>query len=175
MGLSRALAFTLRYEGGYVNDPKDPGGETRYGISKRAYPKLDIKNLTAEQASDIYRSDYWGPSGAAALPEPLDMVVFDTAVNMGIGKAIRMLQEVVCSSMDGRFGPATAAAVQQAIRRRGMNDVLEDYLKTRWREYDRLVARNSALRRFINGWRNRVEALASTVGVELGNQRTRST
>jgi len=54
----RCIAFVLRHEGGYVNDPRDPGGETKYGISKRAYPGLDIKNLTEEQAKEIYRQDY---------------------------------------------------------------------------------------------------------------------
>jgi hypothetical protein len=59
----RAVAFVLRHEGGYVNDPRDPGGETKYGISKRAYPRLDIKGLTEADAKEIYRRDYWEKAG----------------------------------------------------------------------------------------------------------------
>ena len=55
----KAVEFVLRMEGGYVNDPKDPGGETNFGIAKKSYPGVDIKNLTEEQAEEIYKRDYW--------------------------------------------------------------------------------------------------------------------
>jgi len=83
----RAMEFVFRWEGGYINDPDDPGGETHWGISKRAYPMLDIKDLTRDEARDIYRSSYWERAGCGALPWPLNLVVFDTAVNMGVGRA----------------------------------------------------------------------------------------
>jgi len=83
----RAMEFVFRWEGGYVFDPKDPGGETHWGISKRAYPMLDIKDLTREEAKDIYRSSYWERAGCGDLLWPLNLVVFDTAVNMGVGRA----------------------------------------------------------------------------------------
>ena len=79
-------------EGGYVNNPNDTGRETKYGISKRWYPKLDIKNLTLEQAAAIYLKDYWIPAGCDKLPWPLDWVVFDTAVNMGGDDAKKLLK-----------------------------------------------------------------------------------
>lgn len=63
----KAVAFVLRHEGGYTNDNRDPGGETKFGISKRAYPSLDIKNLTEEQAKVIYRRDYWDRAGCGDL------------------------------------------------------------------------------------------------------------
>lgn len=87
------LAFTLSWEGGYVNNPADPGGETKYGISKRAYPKLDIANLTLEQARDIYYRDYYLPSGADALPMPLAVVHFDSAVHHGLSRAAVWLKD----------------------------------------------------------------------------------
>ncbi|KWT77357.1 glycosyl hydrolase 108 family protein [Candidatus Magnetominusculus xianensis] len=62
-----AVRFVLDAEGGYVNDPDDPGGETKYGISKRAYPSLDIKSLTIEDAKRLYRRDYWGRASCDAL------------------------------------------------------------------------------------------------------------
>lgn len=89
----KAIAFVLSQEGGYVNDPKDPGGETNFGISKRSYPNLDIANLTIDDAKNIYQRDYWNTMGCNELSYPLDMIVFDTAVNMGIGGATNFLTQ----------------------------------------------------------------------------------
>lgn len=104
------LDFTLAEEGGYVNDPNDPGGETRYGISKRAYPDLDIKGLTRDAAAKIYERDYWAAVRGADLPAPVAIVLFDSAVNCGVGSAIRWLQEICQVRVDGDFGPKTLAA-----------------------------------------------------------------
>ena len=89
----RAIAFVLKWEGGYVNDPRDPGGETNMGISKNSYPALDIANLTRDQAVAIYQRDYWQASGADKLPWPLCLMHFDTAVNAGVGRANQLLQD----------------------------------------------------------------------------------
>lgn len=83
----RAVVFVLRHEGGYVNDPRDPGGETKYGISKRAYPHLDIKGLTEAEAKEIYRKDYWDKTGCGSLEWPLCFVHFDACVNLGVARA----------------------------------------------------------------------------------------
>ncbi len=83
----RAIVFVLRHEGGYVNDPRDPGGETKFGISKRAYPQVDIMSLTVNEAKDIYKTDYWDRAGCDGLAWPLCLVVLDTAVNCGVDKA----------------------------------------------------------------------------------------
>ena len=84
-----ALKFTLApfIEGGYVNDPNDPGGETKYGICKRDHPTVDIKNLTIDGAKAIYRSEYWNTAGCDNIPFPMDIVAFDIAVNQGVGRA----------------------------------------------------------------------------------------
>jgi lysozyme family protein len=86
------VAFVLEREGGYVFDPDDPGGETNMGISHRAYPDEDIKHLTRARAVELYKRDYWFKANCDALPEPLALVVFDTAVNMGVGKARDLLK-----------------------------------------------------------------------------------
>ena len=86
-----ALKFVLKWEGGYSNDPNDPGGETKFGISKRSYPNLDIKNLTVKQAKEIYFQNYWLKAGCDKLTSPLDIIVFDTAVNMGVSRAKEFL------------------------------------------------------------------------------------
>jgi lysozyme family protein len=84
---NEAVEFVLRWEGGYVNDPNDPGGETKYGISKRAHPDLDIKNLTLDEAKNIYYNDYWLKADCDHYFFPANYLMFDTAVNMGISRA----------------------------------------------------------------------------------------
>ena len=89
-----AVAFVLKEEGGYVNNPNDPGGETNFGISKRAYPEVDIAGLTADTAAEIYRRDYWDKLGdMEGLPAGLALLALDCAVNQGVGRARRFLAE----------------------------------------------------------------------------------
>ena len=105
-----ALAVTLRYEGGYVNDPRDAGGETRFGISKTQYPDVDIRNLTKERAAEIYREDYWLKYRCDQLPAPLGALLFDSVVNHSPNNPIRWLQTAVGVAADGVIGPRTIAA-----------------------------------------------------------------
>ncbi len=88
-----AVNFVLQWEGSYSNRKDDPGLETKWGISKRAYPTLNIKELTKEQAIAIYRKDYWAKCGCDNLPYPMDIIVFDTAVNCGVQRALTWYQE----------------------------------------------------------------------------------
>lgn len=78
-----AVALVLAHEGGYSNDPADPGGETNFGISKRAYPSLDIFLLTKDTATGIYRSDYWTPAMESAPTQAVANCALDCAVNQG--------------------------------------------------------------------------------------------
>lgn len=109
-----AFEVVVGHEGGYCNDANDPGGETKFGISRRAYPTLDIAALTLEDARAIYRRDYWNRVQADALPPPLALLVFDAAVNNGVGAAIRWLQMAAKVRVDGVLGPATLAACNAA-------------------------------------------------------------
>jgi len=102
---------SIQEEGGYSNDPKDPGGETNWGISKRAFPDEDIKGMTRAEAVRIYYNYYWQAPGIAALPIELAFQVFDAGINLGTTTAIRMLQSVVGVPADGQVGPQTRAAV----------------------------------------------------------------
>lgn len=113
MSFDKAFETLIGHEGGYVNDPRDPGGETRYGISKRAYPDVDIANLTLEQAKAIYLRDYWQRARCDELPPAVAFQVFDTAVNSGIGQSIRFLQRAVGVADDGVVGPLTINAVKR--------------------------------------------------------------
>jgi len=111
MNFDQAFVILIGNEGGYSNDPHDAGGETQFGISKRAYPDVDIKNLTLDQAKAIYKRDYWDKAQADQYDGQVGFHVFDAAVNSGIGTAIRLLQRAVGVKDDGVVGPATLAAV----------------------------------------------------------------
>lgn len=102
----------IGHEGGYVNNPRDPGGETKFGISRRAYPGEDIAGLSLDRAKQIYRRDYWGPAGCDAVPDGARFDVFDMAVNAGVKTAIRTLQRAVGETDDGILGPRTLQALQ---------------------------------------------------------------
>lgn len=104
-----AFSRLIGIEGGYVNDPADPGGETKFGISKRAYPDVDIASLTIDQAKALYRRDFWDP--LTDTPPAIKFQVFDFAVNSGMQTAIRKLQAAVGVADDGHWGPASAAAL----------------------------------------------------------------
>ena len=112
MNFDQAFETLIGHEGGYVNDPRDPGGETKYGISKRAYPGEDIAGMTLERARELYRRDYWGPAGCDAVPDVVKFDLFDMAVNSGVKTAIRTLQRAVGTEPDGVLGPVTLQAIQ---------------------------------------------------------------
>ena len=109
-----ALAFVLRQEGGYSHDSADPGGETNLGISLRSHPELDIRHLTAEQAAEIYREEYWNPLQCDRLPLAVALVLFDLAVHSGVFRAVRMLQRTLGLDDDGVIGPITVMSVKHA-------------------------------------------------------------
>lgn len=115
-----AVEKVLQLEGGYVHDPADPGGETKYGISKRTYPDVDIEGLTREDAVEIYYRDWWEKYGYGKIQDDrIAEKVFDLAVNMGPRKAHGFLQVAVILSggfnihSDGVLGPKTVAAVNE--------------------------------------------------------------
>ena len=109
--ISEAIGRLLNREGGYVWDPDDAGGETKYGISKRSYPGEDIKNLTPERATDIYLRDFYEAPGFHKLPIEYSEPVFDLGVHAGPQQAIRIMQRTVRVSADGAIGAKTVAAV----------------------------------------------------------------
>lgn len=129
--ISFDMAFDrlLGHEGRYSNDPRDPGGETNWGISKRSYPAVDIKNLSVDAAKSIYRRDFWQPL-ADAHPS-IKFQVFDFAVNGGLSVAIRKLQAAIGVADDGHWGLVSA----QALSSLDVNDVLLRFNAQRLRFY----------------------------------------
>ena len=122
------ISFSLKAEGGYVNDPKDPGGETKYGISKRAYPSVDIKALTLADAIAIYKRDYWDKVQGDTLPAGVDMILLDAAINSGSNKSIKLVQRALGIKDDGSLGPVTLSAILKADPTKLINDSIEQRL-----------------------------------------------
>jgi lysozyme family protein len=118
-----AFAVVVGEEGGYVNNPADPGGETRFGVSKRAHPEVNIAALTLDQAKAIYKSGYWDKVRGDDLPPPLALLIFDSAVNNGPSAAAKWLQQAVGVGCDGIIGPATLAA----IAKHALADVMAEF------------------------------------------------
>lgn len=113
MNFDLAFDRLLGAEGGYSNDPNDPGGETNWGISKRSYPSVDIKALTRDGAKEIYRRDFWNRINADKLADGVAFQLFDFAVNSGIETAIRYLQRALSVADDGHWGPISQAAADR--------------------------------------------------------------
>jgi len=148
MNFSEAFTRLLGHEGGYVNHPQDPGGETNWGISKRSYPQVDIKALTREQAMWIYQRDFWEPLGEAHTA--IKFQAFDFAVNSGMQTAVRKLQAAVGVADDGHWGPLSA----KALAAMDVNDVLMRFMAQRLRFW----VKCSAWPTMGAGWVNRAAA-----------------
>jgi lysozyme family protein len=122
---SQCLDVVLKEEGGYTNDPNDPGGPTNFGITIADLKEWrghdvtpeDVKNMSKAEAQEIYRSKYWNPMQCGDLPNGIDLEVFDFGVNAGIRTAVKTLQSVIGVSVDGSVGPITIAAAKAADAR----------------------------------------------------------
>jgi len=143
-----AMPILLEFEGGYVNNPQDPGGETKYGISKRAYPKEDIKDMTLKRAYEIYKRDYWDPLLIDQLPPRLRFTMFDTAVNSGVKQAVKMLQKTVGTVQDGVLGPKTLQAAWDMEQSKLAANFLGNRLQ--------FLASLNAFNAFGRGWARRI-------------------
>ena len=110
----KSIKFVLKAEGGYTNDPDDPGGETNYGIDKRSHPDVHIKELTLNEATDIYFTEYWVRFNCEQFLWPLNCVYFDCCVNTGQKQSNKFLQRAAGTEPDGVIGPKTLASVQRS-------------------------------------------------------------
>lgn len=112
MNFDEAFDRLMGHEGGYVDVPGDPGGETNWGISKRSYPGLDIADLTRADAKAIYERDFWQRGQMDQYDQAIAFQVFDIAVNSGIETAVRLLQRAAGVADDGHIGPVTVATIK---------------------------------------------------------------
>jgi lysozyme family protein len=150
---NRCIQVILRNEGGYVNHPSDPGGETNMGIAKKFYPDLDIKNLTRNQAIEIYHRDYWNKMKLHGIfDENIILQVFDMGVNAGIRTAIKIIQRIIDAQVDGYTGPETNGLINAYE-----GDLVELYKQERKKYYFDLARRKPQMQVFLAGWLNRVD------------------
>lgn len=148
------LDHVLRHEGGYVNHPNDPGGETNFGISKRSYPNENIRGMTKKRAGEIYKRDYWDAVRGDDLPYGLDLVAFDAAVNSGVSRGAKWVQGAVGAQQDGKIGPATLLRVSKVDTRASISAACTrrmDFLRTlgTWNDFGK-------------GWTRRVSDVKDT-------------
>lgn len=137
---ARSLDLIFQHEGGYGDHPSDPGGATNLGITRavlaswrgRPVSKADVRALTRAEAAKIYEAKYWVPAACDRLPTGLDLAVFDCAVNQGLGRAVKLLQQAAKVKVDGKIGPITLDAVKP--------DLLPEYMALRMQHYGSLTA-----------------------------------
>ena len=154
---SEALKVILHHEGGYVNHPKDPGGETNLGVTKRVYEDFggekEMKDLTKEDVEPIYKKNYWDRVKGDDLPEGLDLCIFDFAVNAGPGRAAKFIQRLVGTTVDGGIGPNTLKCIDDYVKKSSVDETIEKYQSMRQEYYEGL----STFETFGRGWTRRVD------------------
>jgi lysozyme family protein len=167
------LAHVLKHEGGFTNHPRDPGGMTNLGVTRRAWAewtkrKLDevdereMRDLLPENVEALYLERYWRACRCDDLPAGIDYAVFDCAVNSGPSRSAKILQETLSVTADGRIGPATIKAAQEA----GITGIIHDAVDARL-EYLRGLSTWDA---FGRGWERRCEDVRK-VALEMADKR----
>lgn len=153
----KCLETILHHEGGYVNHPKDPGGETNMGVTKRVYEEWggtkDMKDLTFEDVAPIYKKNYWDRVKGDDLSSGLDLCIFDFGVNAGTGRAAKFIQKMIGVTADGGIGPQTLRALgiyEEEVG--GVAEVIKEYQIRRQEYYESL----STFKTFGRGWTRRV-------------------
>ena len=157
----KSLALTLKYEGGFVDNPFDPGGATNMGVTLATLSnyrsctatKLDVKRLTQTEASAIYLKQYWEPLLAQQLPNGVDMFMFDYAVNSGPARAVKALQSSLGLPPDGNVKVSTL----QAALRQDQATLIRALASKRLGFLQRL----RSFQQFGRGWKTRVEAVTA--------------
>lgn len=158
----RALPIELAYEGGYVNDPDDPGSVTNLGVAQRTWQDYighpvtdsDMRALTGNMVGPLYKARYWDVVSGDNLPAGLDLIIFDSAINQGPGRAAKFLQSALGVVADGSIGPATLAAVAKCDVATTIHAVRE----LREAQYRSLPTFDH----FGNGWINRLNGIEQT-------------
>ena len=152
----KCLETILHHEGGYVDHPDDPGGETNLGVTKKVYDEWggtkNMKDLTVEDVAPIYKKNYWDRVKGDELPSGLDLCVFDFGVNAGTGRAAKYLQNMVGATADGAIGPATLRAVHAYVQIEGLEHAIGEYQHKRQGYYEGL----KHFATFGRGWTRRV-------------------
>jgi lysozyme family protein len=153
----KSFKLMLSSEGGYVDHPSDPGGRTNLGVTQAVWEnwighvsgEKEMRSLTPEMVKPIYKKKYWDACRCDELPSGVDYLVFDFAVNAGVGRSIKTLQKVFGVTIDGAIGPKTL----QAVTFSDANDLIKKFSDEKVRFYQSLPTFSV----FGKGWLNRVE------------------
>lgn len=140
---------------GYVNDPVDAGGETKFGIAKNANPTVDIKTLTWAGAKEIYYKKYWLASACDKLEPRLSALHFDGAINHGVKRAIIFLQTAIGTTADGVIGPVSIALIAKKVEL----DIINGICDLRVQFYNQIVQKTPSQSRFLKGWLRRISEM----------------
>ena len=168
LDFQRCLRFVLQKEGGFVDHPADRGGATNRGITQGTYDDWrkrrgllpqSVRLLTDDEVAAIYRRDYWDKVRADELPAPVNLVVFDDAVNSGVNRAARRLQKACKVATDGAIGPRTIAAAKLISDASGALNLALDIIEQRVDFYHNIVETNPSQSVFLRGWLNRMNDL----------------
>ena len=153
----KCLETILHHEGGYVNHPKDPGGETNLGVTKRVYLEhggtKNMKDLLVEDVAPIYKKGYWDKMKGDELPNGLDLCVFDFGVNAGPGRSAKYLQTMIDTVADGGIGPNTLTKLAEYVEKHGLVKAIDNFQEARQDYYEKL----STFATFGKGWTRRVD------------------
>lgn len=161
MNFDQAIDPLLKREGGYVNHKADRGGATNYGITQGTFSDWlgkngkgwrDVRSLERDEAKTIYFDNYWTPAKCDLLPDNLRAIHFDAAVNHGVARASKLLQEAIGVAADGHIGPATLRAISNT----STGYMLARYVAVRYKFYGDIINRDRSQLAFIAGWMNRM-------------------
>lgn len=172
LNLIASLNMMFKHEGGYVNNPHDPGGITNLGVTKKVWEEWvghtvtadDMRALTTSMVAPLYKKNYWDKIRGDDLPTGVDYMVFDFCVNSGPSRAAKTLQRVVGTTDDGKIGPMTIATVKSYLDLNGKTRLVDDYCNARLNFLKGL----RTWPHFGRGWSNRVEEVRNVAKGNLG-------
>ena len=162
----KSFELVIKTEGGYVNDPDDPGGETNLGVTKAAWSSYlarpieegEMKALTKDMVKSFYKRMYWDKLKCDSLPVGVDYAVFDFGVNAGTGQSAKFLQRAVGAADDGSIGPGTLGYVARMDK----EEILQKFSDQKEKFYQGIVERKPTQSKFLKGWLARVEHVQDT-------------
>ena len=170
------LDFVLGREGGYSDHPADRGGATNCGVTQGLYdsvrevlgkPQRAVRLITEVEVRHIYEREFWRPPKCHLMTPPLDLLLFDSAVQHGVGRAAKLLQSVVGVFQDGAVGPKTMGAITDFERRKGVFGLVRVYVERRRWFYADIIRNDPSQKVFEKGWENRLNATQAACEKDL--------
>jgi len=166
------LKYILKQEGGYVNNPFDRGGATNYGITQKTYntyltrcqlPLRSVEEIDMHEVSMIYQQEYWDKCKCSDIPQPLDLIVMDSAVQHGVSRASKWLQQCVGVTVDGVIGKDSLYSLHNMVVSKRLKEVIDKYINLRLSFYTQIIRNDPTQGKFAKGWKNRMDSLINYI------------